>query len=138
VRFLRRRQQEQRPEPVDQAGEWVEVLSRYRTRGSRPLNLELYKREQREQRRAEAAIASLRGGAPLATKESERATPGALDRPHPMPPDPNQNDFGLQSEPAPPAFDPLAPDAPEYDETEAGVLRRRYGAEVPGSTWRWA
>jgi hypothetical protein len=135
MKMLRRRRQEQQPEPVDQAEAGAAVLRRHRTRRSRPMKLELYKRDMPRRRYVEAAQTMTPGGTPLGEKSGERGESGALDRPQ-----------SSEAHPPPPDFLALTRDAPRlkpYDsegvvnESEAAILQRRYGSTTDAQ-WRWA
>jgi hypothetical protein len=133
MRFLRRRQHEQRPEPIDQAEAWAGLLHRYHTRSSPAMQLAAYKRKHRQRQQVEAAVAEiLTPSHPLTEKSRDLEDGGTLQRPHPV-----------TAEPAPLTFAALTPDAPglapheaapDFDESAAARLRRRYG-DV--GEWRW-
>jgi hypothetical protein len=111
------RRQEQQPEPVARDKAWQEILHRYRTHGSRPLNLELYHRQARE--RQQQANATLRPPPP--PKKTRRVDSAGY------PPA-----SALPSDPGVPAFDTPALDAPGAtllslsDEEEHARLQRRF------------
>ena len=122
----------QHAEPVDQTEAWAELLHRHRTRRGRALKLELHHREVRKQYEARKQIREV---LPLTRGSNDDTDQGALAR--------------LQqraSVPAPRPFDACGPGAlglalhdepPIFDESEKGVLRRRYGS-VTAEQWRWA
>jgi hypothetical protein len=124
-----RRKQEQEPEPAAESEAWAEVLRRYRTRPSRSMKLERYKQDARR-RKAERA-AQTRPHTPL--PPPKKSTPPPETGCPPAPAIPEQS-----SEQATPDFAALTPDAPgpDYDESVAGVLQRRYGS-VTEEQWHW-
>lgn len=118
---MRLRLRRHKPEPVvDRSDEWAEVLRRFKTRSSPELQRTLYHRLARQRREAVVAVREM-----LHPTTPPEKTAARISQQFSSP----RQTFSETSPPPEPSANPWET-PPDFDDSQAGLLRRRYGEPV--------